>query len=82
MKDKKANKLIIMVRQFMATGLILVFLACLFGSGCAGLGNRQNKSNLFSLPSYSKSTKTKSHKYNKAKNAPQTLDEILGLPRS
>ncbi|MDR1485910.1 MAG: hypothetical protein LBT09_13955 [Planctomycetaceae bacterium] len=84
MKDEKFNRLIVMIWRFVSTGLVLVFLTCLFGSGCAGLGNgnKSNKSGIFSLPSYTKSTKTKSQKSKKAANTPKSLDEILGLPRS
>jgi hypothetical protein len=77
MKDKKANSLIIMLRQIIATGLLLVLLTCLLGSGC------KSNNNFFSLPSYSKSAKTKPYKNkNKKTNTPITLDEMLGLPRS
>jgi hypothetical protein len=85
MKDEKFNRLIVMIGRFVSTGLILVILTCLFGSGCASLGggkNKSGKSNLFSLPSFSQSAKSKSQKNKKAANTPRTLEEVLGLPRS
>jgi hypothetical protein len=84
MKDEKFNDLIVMIWRFVSTGLILVFLTCLFSSvsGCQSGKNKSNKNNILSLPSYSKSAKTKSQKSKKAKDAPKSLDEILALPRS
>jgi hypothetical protein len=85
MRDKNFDCLIVMIWRIVSTGLILLFLTFFVGFGCAGIGggkNRDVKSNIFSFPSkVDASSRVKPKKVKKSSDAPQSLDEILGLPR-